>query len=221
MAFALTIYLGESTLKPYHSRRYFYRTAMVSKLFALGAVLLASAIADIFDSSRTNISSAATENAKVETAVLDDPWLQNPADDAVWKRARDKGENLMLGMTFNLPEAGWATQPIISPWDGTLKHELELWGYQEFDNTPERCDLEEDGEGFQDMLKELGADHRDVRLGGDNICHTIWHRDGATVEKDENGNIPLNPADQYYPVRNCKYRVTSAYHSKGLKVRTT
>ena len=133
----------------------------------------------------------------------------------------EKGENLMLGMTFNLPEVGWACQPIVSPWDGTLEHELEIWGYQEFDNTPERCDLEEDGEGFQDMLEELGADHRDARLGGDNICHTIWHRDGATVEKDENGNIPLNPAEQYYPVGNCKYRVTSAYHSKGLKVRTT
>jgi len=61
---------------------------MVSKLLALGAVLLASAIADIFDSSRTNISSAAIENDKVETAVLDDPYLQNPADDAVWKKAR-------------------------------------------------------------------------------------------------------------------------------------
>ena len=185
---------------------------MISKLLALGAVLLASATANVFDSSYSNISSAALDEDRVETAVLIDTSTTGPADDALWNAALSKGRMLVLATSLNLPEAVKVYQPMTSDWDGTLEHELAVWGYSEPDwpeveDSEENCVMGKENHGLQDMLKMLHADDRDSRDGGDNICHTIQHQDGPYLEKDENGEVPEDPREQYYKVGERRYRV--------------
>ncbi|KAH6878348.1 hypothetical protein BKA58DRAFT_452356 [Alternaria rosae] len=194
---------------------------MISKLLAFGAFLLASATADVFDSSHSNISSAAIDEDRVETAVLIDTSTTEPADDVLWNDSVCKGQKLVLATSLNLPEAGKICQPMTTPWDGTLEHELAVWGYSELgysevSDAEENCVMGEENHGLQDMLKELHADDRDSREGGDNICYTIQHQDGPTLEKDENGKIPTDPRKQYYNVDGRRYRVTTADFTIGI-----
>ncbi|KAI4670549.1 uncharacterized protein J4E79_000831 [Alternaria viburni] len=194
---------------------------MISKLLALGAVLLASATADVFDSSYSNVSSAAIDEDRIETAVLVDTETTEPADDVLWNAALTKGRMLILATSLNLPEAAKVYQQMETPWDGTLERELALWGYSEPDypeveDSDENCVMGKENHGLQDMLKELHADDRDSRDGGDNICHTIQHQDGPTLEKDKNGEVPEDPRDQYYKVEGRRYRVTGADSTIGI-----
>ncbi|KAI4936586.1 hypothetical protein J4E85_001916 [Alternaria conjuncta] len=194
---------------------------MISKLLALGAVLLASATANVFDSSYSNVSSAAIDEGRIETAVLVDTETTEPADDVLWNAALSKGRMLILATSLNLPEAAKVYQQMETPWDGTLERELALWGYSEPDypeveDSDENCVMGKENHGLQDMLKELHADDRDSRDGGDNICHTIQHQDGPTLEKDENGEVPEDPKEQYYKVEGRRYRVTGADSTIGI-----
>ncbi|KAI4653716.1 hypothetical protein J4E93_001483 [Alternaria ventricosa] len=194
---------------------------MISKLLALSAVLLASAIADVFDSSYSNISGAAINEDRVETAVLVDTSTTGPADDILWDAALSKGRKLILATSFNLPEAEKVYQPMTSIWDGTLERELAVWGYSEPDwpeveDSDENCVMGKENHGLQDMLKQLHADDRDSRDGGDNICHTVQHQDGPYLEKDKNGEVPDDPREQYYKVDGRRYRVTGADSTIGI-----
>ncbi|KAI4911999.1 hypothetical protein J4E90_006817 [Alternaria incomplexa] len=194
---------------------------MISKLLALGAVLLASATANVFDSSYSNVSSAAIDEGRIEIAVLTDTSTTKPADDVLWNAALSKGRMLILATSLNLPEAAKVYQQMETPWDGTLERELALWGYSEPDypeveDSDENCVMGKENHGLQDMLKELHADDRDSRDGGDNICHTIQHQDGPTLEKDENGEVPEDPREQYYKVEGRRYRVTGADSTIGI-----
>ncbi|KAI4629998.1 uncharacterized protein J4E87_003185 [Alternaria ethzedia] len=194
---------------------------MNSKLLALGAFFLAFATANVFDSSYSNVSSAAIDEDRIETAVLVDTETTEPADDVLWNAALTKGRMLILATSLNLPEAIKLYLPMETPWDGTLKRELALWGYSEPDypeveDSDENCVMGQENHGLQDMLKELHADDRDSRDGGDNICHTIQHQDGPTLEKDENGEVPEDPREQYYKVEGRRYRVTGADSTIGI-----
>jgi hypothetical protein len=182
------------------------------KLLAIFLVLLAFVVADITHLNHINISSPAAEEDWVKTAVINDPGLlNNPADDVLWNKSVCKGQMLVLAMGLDSPEAGKICQPITSPWDGTLEREFAIWGYSDAGDEKSLegwCDMGESDHGLQDMLKELGADDRDSMEGGDNICHSIQHINGAAGEKDGSGKRPDEDSDEYYNVNGRRYRVS-------------
>jgi hypothetical protein len=182
------------------------------KLLSISLVLLAFVAAVITHLNHINISSPAAEKDWVKTAVINDPGLlNNRADDILWNKSVCKGQMLVLAMGLDSPEAGKICQPITSPWDGTLERELAIWGYSDAGDEKSLegwCDMGESDRGLQDMLKELGADDRDSMKGGDNICHSVQHMNGAAIEKDGSGKIPDEASEQYYKVNGRRYRVS-------------
>jgi hypothetical protein len=53
-----------------------------------------------------------------------DDGYTNPATDKVWFDSQCRGAKLMFASTQNPPEAIRFVNPLTSPWDGDMKHEL-------------------------------------------------------------------------------------------------
>ena len=128
-----------------------------------------------------------------------------PADDALWHAAKCKGAKLLFGTTQNAPEAARFVNPINSPWDGEMRHELAEWGWKDGVSDP---DTECNVDFLKTILGYLRTTTGSHLYGGPNYCFSVKHCDSDAILKDENGNMPPRN-DQYYDYNGRLYRVSS------------
>ncbi|CAN9224458.1 unnamed protein product [Alternaria sp. RS040] len=136
-----------------------------------------------------------------------DDGYTNPATDKAWFESQCRGAKLMFASTQNPPEAIRFVNPLTSPWDGDMKHELATWGYKEDVSDPDgECEIG----ALQPMLDELKLSKVNNLHGGPNHCFSVFHADSDIVEKDPQGRMPPRKK-QYYTANGRRYRVTTAY----------
>jgi hypothetical protein len=180
------------------------------------------------DGLQTN-NTDATVDVAADDDPTDNPWLIGPdseaegqgrtpeQQEALWCKAKSRGIKLIKAMMMDEQEvATTLSWPYVqSPWDGDLKSELRKWGYldderkhKENDN---QCDFDKTHE-MANAFKDLNIDPRSARAGGPNHCFYVEHKDGSTVIRDEDDELP-SEEDQYYMANNKKYQVSGGRSS--------
>lgn len=143
----------------------------------------------------------------------DDPKWEEPYD-KMWNDALCRGERLLQAMTLGELDAAWTLGwPYLqSPWDGDLKHELNMWGWLDSDenhkNADYFCNFEEE---MGNMFKGLNVNGKSAEMGGPNHCFYLEHKNGPTVKKNSDGSLPAE-VDQKYDAEGKEYRVS--HHRK-------
>ena len=131
-----------------------------------------------------------------------------------------RGLKLVKAMMLNQQDVATAhsLRYVQSAWDGDLKPELRKWGYHDDEGkhkeNDNQCDFDKTHE-MANAFKDLDVDPRSAGTGGPNHCFYVEHKDGPTVIRDENGELPFEE-DQYYMADNKKYQVSGGRSSKYL-----
>ncbi|KAJ4353617.1 Mitochondrial import inner membrane translocase subunit tim8 [Didymosphaeria variabile] len=148
-------------------------------------------------------------------STCSEPSISN---EEVFNDARLKGRQLASGMVANsyfLPHI----MPL-SPWDGELRAELQLWGWAETER-PEKCDfrngvgrlgLETAFANLVDVRGIQGINPRPSNEGSGTVCHLIRHYDSPAVLNRPAAGHPWPPrGQQVYNVNAREYTVTGAF----------
>lgn len=152
----------------------------------------------------------------------EDYGLSPEEKEAIWCKAKGRGLQLTKAMMLNDEAAATmlAWPYIQSPWDGDLRPELRKWGYKDdFDTDAEvdkQCDFDKTHEKA-DAFKTLRVDLRSARQGGPNHCFYVEHKDGPTILRDEDGELPF-PEEQFYDVDGKTLQVLASLNLTRRKV---
>jgi hypothetical protein len=190
------------------------RTLFIASLVALGATDILQHLANVKGVTNVNGKTLEYKNLAIRGDTDSDPdddddGYTNPASDSVWFASECRGAKLMFATTQNPPEAIEFVNPLISPWDGDMRHELAMWGYKEDVSDPEsECEIG----AIQPMLDAIGVSKDSSVHGGPNHCFSVEHGDSDIVEKDPNGQLPPRE-NQHYNANGRRYRVNSSLHS--------
>jgi hypothetical protein len=143
-----------------------------------------------------------------------------PADDFLWQTCGCRGQKLQLMNTLDPENAARFGTPLNSPWTGTLENELTTWGYKDNsmnEDIQDQCDFTMKPI-FEAVLQTLGIGAGSAQYGGPNKCFSYVHRDGPTVHRLPNGQMPPRN-QQRYTVDGVSYKVTNAYYTIGINAR--
>ncbi|KAF2034982.1 hypothetical protein EK21DRAFT_55359, partial [Setomelanomma holmii] len=133
-----------------------------------------------------------------------------------WDKALCKGAKLHQAMLKNQAQAHAFVRPVRSPWDGDLVAEFRTWGYKEVPGyRAELCDFGKDVHVLQRAFGELGISTLNPADGGPNTCYHVEHKDGPTVKRDKDRQLP-NAYKQYCKAGSRTLRETQGFTTLGI-----
>ncbi|KAI8934288.1 hypothetical protein NX059_009028 [Plenodomus lindquistii] len=155
----------------------------------------------------------------ISIAVAISPSIALLQDRATkWEKAVNNGRTLYNAMRSKDSIARWFykdypefAETVQSPFDGDLREELKMWGYNDNDELSKKIDKDCDMDAYHHIkvaFDELGLDTRAKKDGGPNVGFRIDHQDGPAIKRKDDGRLP-GDANQYYDVCGKQYRATT------------